>query len=160
MTGSMDEEVPLASGRVRSPVDFLTGLLFLAIGGTGLWLGRDWPMGTLAMMDSGFLPRVLSAIVALSGVGLIVKAFLVRGPVFEGIVIRPLLAVIAAVVAFAFLIETLGLVLAITAVVTIGGFAGERPGPIAFLVLTGSLILLCVAVFIWGVELPIKVWPF
>ena len=145
---------------VRSPKDLATGLLFIFIGCLGLWFSREWPLGTLAMMDSGFFPRVLSAFVLLGGVVLSVMAFLTAGEGLPGWALRPLLGVSLAVIAFALTIERLGMVVAILAIVAVSSVAGAPLRPVPFVLLWASLSVLCVGIFIWGVSLPIQVWPF
>ena len=145
---------------VKAPQDFATGLLFILIGAAGLWLGRAWPMGTLALMDSGFFPRVLSGIVLASGLVLAIRSFVVNGPPLPGWGWRPLIGVTLAVIVFALAVERLGLVLTILATIGIGGFAGVPLRPIPFVALGAALSLGCVAIFIWGVELPLRIWPF
>jgi hypothetical protein len=144
---------------VRGEREFATGLLFLLIGGVGLWFSRTWPIGTLAMMDSGFFPRVLSGFVLLSGMVLLARGVVLPGPALPGGAWRPLVCVIAAVVAFALVVEELGIVVSVLAVVGIGSFAGTPLRPLAFVMLWAALSIGVVAVFIWGVELPLKVWP-
>jgi hypothetical protein len=141
-------------------VDFLTGVLFTLIGALGLWYSREWSMGTLAMMDSGFFPRVLSAFILAAGLGLLAAGLVGHGHAVPGWGWRPLLGVTAAVVAFGLTVERLGLAVAILAVVGIGGFAGTRLRPVAFVALWVGLTALCATIFIWGVALPLRVWPF
>ena len=148
------------AGPIRAPTDLATGVLFALIGAMGLWFGREWPMGTLAMMDSGFLPRVLSTAVFVSGLALIGRAFITPGGELPGWGWRPLIGVTVAVIAFALTVEALGLAAAILAIVALGSFAGTPLRPLAFVVLWVSVTVMCAGIFIWGVELPLKVFPF
>ena len=145
---------------VRSPIDLATGLLFIVIGCLGLWFSREWPLGTLMMMESGFFPRVLSSFVLIGGVVLTVLAFVWHGAELPQWAVRPLLGVSVAVIAFALTIERLGMVVAILAIVAVSSVAGAPLRPIPFLALWIALSAMCVAIFIWGVALPIQVWPF
>ena len=145
---------------LRGPSDLATGLMFAAIGGAGLWFSRDWAFGTLMMMDSGFFPRVLSAAVLLSGFVLIGRGLVVHGEGLPSVGWRPLIGVTLAVFAFAFGVQPLGLALAILAVVAISSFAGTALGVVPFISLWVVLTALCYGIFIWGVELPLRLWPF
>lgn len=155
---------PAGGGRpgrlVRAPQDLATGLLFVAIGAVGLGYSLQWPAGTPAMMDSGFFPQALSAFILLSGAVMLVKALLVPGISLPGVMLRPLVSVTLTVVGFALAIENVGLVLAILVIVAISSFAGAPLRPLAFVTLWAALSLMCVGIFVWGVELPLRVWPF
>ena len=39
--------------------DVLAGLMFIAIAAFGLWLSRDYTMGTTLRMGTGYVPRLL-----------------------------------------------------------------------------------------------------
>jgi hypothetical protein len=51
-------------------------------------------------------------------------------------------------------------VLASLVVVGVSSFAGTPLGPVAFLVLWVALSAMCIGIFVWGVALPLQVWPF
>src|SRR5437016_10138489 len=48
----------------------LAGLLFIAVAALGLWLSRDYPVGTALRMGTGYVPRLLCWI--LLGLGAVV----------------------------------------------------------------------------------------
>src|ERR1700741_3237015 len=50
--------------------DVLAGLLFMGVALFGLWLSRDYPIGTALRMGTGYVPRLLCWI--LPGLGAIV----------------------------------------------------------------------------------------
>ncbi len=39
--------------------DVLSGLLFIAVAAFGLWVSRDYPVGTALRMGTGYVPRLL-----------------------------------------------------------------------------------------------------
>src|SRR5262249_59907775 len=39
--------------------DMLAGLLFIAVAVLGLWISRDYPIGTALRMGTGYVPRLL-----------------------------------------------------------------------------------------------------
>lgn len=145
---------------VSAPIDLAIGLLLAAIGTAALWIGRDWPAGTLAEMQAGFFPRLLAAALLVGGLVLIGRSVLTTAEPMPRVSWRPLLGVTAAVVAFALTLERLGLALAILTVVTIGSTAGAGLGPVALLILWLALTGLCSVIFVWGVGLPIPLTPF
>ena len=44
---------------ILARADVLSGLLFIAIAAFGLWLSRDYPVGTALRMGTGYMPRLL-----------------------------------------------------------------------------------------------------
>ena len=48
---------PLA--RILPRPDVLAGLMFIAIAALGLWVSRDYPVGTALRMGTGYVPRLL-----------------------------------------------------------------------------------------------------
>ena len=102
-------------------------MLFALIGAAGLWIGRDYPLGTGSRLGTGVFPRILCW--GLVRIGAIV---LLRGLVSHGAAIgawawRPVLLISAAAVSFALLIEPAGLFVAMIG--TDGAGRARRPGP-------------------------------
>lgn len=147
------------AGRIRSPQDLAAGLLMTGIGLTALWIGRDWNVGTLAYVQSGFFPRMISTLLVLFGLVTAGRSLMLHGAALSGWAWRPLIGVTVAVLGFAAALETLGLVPAVLLLVGLGNLAGQplRLGPLA--VLGAVLALGCIAIFVWGLGLPMKVWP-
>lgn len=144
---------------VRAPQDLAAGLLIAAFGLGALWLGRNWPTGTLAYVQSGFFPRMIGLLMVLAGALVTGRSLLLHGAALPSWGWRPLAGVTAAVLAFAGTVETLGLVPAVLILVGLGNLAGQplRPAPLALL--GGALAAGCVALFVWGLGLPLRVWP-
>ena len=155
----MDGEAAPLQVPVRAPQDLAAGLLIAAFGLAALWLGRDWPTGTLAYVQSGFFPRMIGLLMVLAGAVVTGRSLLAHGAGLPAWGWRPLLGVTAAVLAFAGTVELLGLVPAVLILVGLGNLAGQplRPVPLAFL--GGTLAAGCVALFVWGLGLPLRVWP-
>jgi len=141
----------------------LAGLMFIAVAALGLFLSRDYPVGTALRMGTGYVPRLLCWVLAGLGVLTIIQGLLVPG---ESVMSeessspwRPIAFVTLSILVFAFTIETLGVVIATALLVIVGALAGRnmRPLEVAF---TGVLlIVLTVATFVWGLGLTIPIWP-
>jgi len=141
--------------------DVLSGLLFMAIALFGLWVSRDYTVGTALRMGTGYVPRLLCWL--LFGLGAIVLAQGLRQPVPP---LRPTragwratLSVSCAIVAFALSIERLGLVLAIVLLIGIGALATRALRPLETALAALVLIALSWGIFIVGLGLAIPVWP-
>lgn len=153
-----DERTPVRVP-VRAPQDLAAGLLIAAFGLGALWLGRDWPTGTLAYVQSGFFPRMIGLLMVMAGAVVTGRSLLAHGAALPSWGWRPLFGVTAAVLAFAGTVETLGLVPAVLILVGIGNMAGQPLRPAPLVLLGGALAAGCVALFVWGLGLPLRVWP-
>ena len=134
----------------------LAGLLFAAFGALVVALAAPYPAGHMQRMGPGWMPRALGWTLVVLGTGLAVAALLARRaedpPARDT---RPLLCLLAAVAAFAVLLEPAGLVVAILACVAIARLA-ERPYRVLeTAALAVFLAALCAAVFVGGLGLPI-----
>ncbi len=56
--------------RILARKNVLAGLMFIAIAALGLWVSRDYPIGTALRMGTGYVPRLLCWI--LMGLGAVV----------------------------------------------------------------------------------------
>jgi hypothetical protein len=144
--------------RLPRSKDFYAGLLFLGFGVLALVVGRHYTMGSAVRMGPGYFPAALGWI--LSGLGVLIG---VRGllaaedPVAKG-ALRPFL-VLVAILAFALALNPLGLVASIILLIGISAFAGHEFHWLETIVLTLVLLVLSLIVFVWGLGLQFKVWP-
>jgi putative tricarboxylic transport membrane protein len=142
----------------------LAGLMFIGVAALGLAVSRNYPIGTALRMGTGYVPRLLCWILmALGGVILVQELRESedgrRAEPGMRAQLWPLLIVTASLVAFAFSIEQLGLVVSILLLVGIGALAA--PGIRAWEALAAALGLIALAwvIFILGLGLAIPVWP-
>lgn len=144
---------------LRSGQDLLCGAMFAAIGAGALWIGRNYPMGTPARMGSGVFPWLLSW--GLIGVGGIIfaKGVLTDGPRLTAWAWRPVLLITLAAICFALLIEPAGLVVTMLVLMTLGALAGQGHSVRQLAIFFPFMILLAIGIFIWGLGMPIKVFP-
>jgi len=140
----------------------LAGLMFIAIAALGLWVSRDYPIGTALRMGTGYVPRLLCWILILLGAAIAVQGLREKDSPPERTSWRqlmPIVVVTTSLVAFALAIEQLGLVLSILLLVGIGAIAARDIKIWETLIAAVVLILLAYAVFILGLGLTIPVWP-
>lgn len=144
---------------LRSGQDLLCGAMFAAIGAGALWIGRNYPMGTPARMGSGVFPWLLAW--GLIGVGglIFAKGLLTDGPRLTAWAWRPVLLITLAAVCFALLIEPAGLVVTMLVLMTLGALAGEGHSLRQLAIFFPVMILMAIGIFIWGLGMPIKVFP-
>jgi hypothetical protein len=147
--------------RVRDPRDFWAGLLFVAVGVATVVLARRHPFGTTASMGPGYFPTILGGL--LVAIGAIVGGRSLRPSKAEAAIAavraRPVVLVLAAVVAFGLALPRLGMVLASVLVVAVSRTAAPGFRWVEVLVFAAGLTLFCAAVFVWGLKMPMPLWP-
>jgi hypothetical protein len=144
--------------------DVLSGLLFVGVALFGLWLSRDYPIGTALRMGTGYVPRLLCWVLLALGVVILVMG-LREGQDERRVDFsdmsgwRPVIFVTASLVIFGLTLERLGLVLSILLLIAIGAVAARDLRPLETLAAAVVLIVLSWAIFILGLGLTIPVWP-
>ena len=86
--------------KVRSPQDLGAGVVFVTIGAAGLYFGQDLAFGSSARMGPGYFPTILSTLIIVIGLVLAVKSLATDGPPIERFYVRPLFAILTAILAF------------------------------------------------------------
>lgn len=146
--------------------NFLSGVLFTALGIGAFWVARDYPFGGLTQLSTGFFPLVLSVLLIALGICICAAAIVGSGGAAEpqpqaslGQAARPLFYVLLALLVFALLVRPWGLALSTVALVVIGSRA-ERGFPLALAFpLAVALAAVAVGIFVYGLGLPFRVWP-
>lgn len=146
-------------GRLFASKDFLAGLMYMAFGLTGLWLGRNLEVGTAAAMGAGYFPRVVCGALIAVGAALALISLMRAGAVAERGMWRPFIFVTLSCLAFALLLRPLGLVLALAISTMLVRFAGRDIRPIPLLLLCLVLILANIGVFVIALKIQIPLWP-
>ena len=145
--------------RVSQPL--ASGVFFIAFGALVLVTGRGLDPGTAADMGSGYAPRFLAWGCVLIGVLLLGRAWLerrVRGATVT-FALRPLLLVIAMVIAFALLLPRLGLPITVALTVAATALSGEKFRWPALIAIALGMALLTTLLFSTALGLQIQVWP-
>jgi hypothetical protein len=144
--------------------DVLAGVLFVAVALAGLWLSRDYPIGTALRMGTGYVPRLLCWILLALGTVILVQGL--RDGRAErrissgaGSAWRPVVFVTASLVIFGLTIERLGLVVSILLLIAVGAVAARELRPVETFAAAVVLIVLSWGIFILGLGLTIPVWP-
>jgi hypothetical protein len=144
--------------RVRSPRDLGAGLVFVVIGVAGIYFGQDLAFGSAARMGPGYFPMLLSYLIIAIGIVLGIKGLATDGPPIERIHVRPLIAILAAILGFGLLIDRIGLALT-AALLTIGaGYARRDVNLSETLLLAAGLALFTVGVFVYALTQPLPAW--
>jgi hypothetical protein len=146
--------------RIRSPRDFWAGAMFIAFGAFfSIWAFLHYQMGSAVRMGPGYFPAALGALLVLLGLFILGKSLAVDGPKVDAFHFKPLLLVSGSVVAYGYLMQPGGLVVATAAAVVIGALGGEEFRWKEVAALTVVLILFSWLVFVKGLTLPFPMCP-
>ena len=137
--------------------DVLSGALFMLVGGAGLWLGNDYAMGTAFRMGPGYFPRVLCGMLVAIGFVVAVKGAIAGAEPVEGLHWWPMILITLAVLAFAGLISTLGLLPAAAAVVLLGAIGGPEFKIGEGLMLAVLLSAAAIGIFKYGLNMTMPI---
>jgi putative tricarboxylic transport membrane protein len=144
---------------VKSSKDFATGLLFLAIGIGVFYIGSTYNMGTAQRPGTGVLPRILAWCLMGSGLLLCIQAMVQEGPKLDAWAWRPLIMITLATIAFALLIDSAGLVIAMIVTMTLAALGTHETRWIEFGLFSLLMLAIGIGIFILGLGMPIKVFP-
>jgi uncharacterized membrane protein YidH (DUF202 family) len=109
-------------------------------------------------MGPGYFPTYIGILLMIMGLVIAVRGILVPEERIGGWGFRPLLVLGAAILAFAYAMDTLGFVPALAIVVIGATFASREFRPIEAILLAATLIVGAVGIFIYGIELPYRLF--
>jgi phosphate/sulfate permease len=146
---------------MRLSKDLLAGLMFLGFGGGAAVVAFGYNFGTPARMGSGFFPVVIGVIVAILGLILVVRSLLnpASDEPVEALQFRPVFFISAAIVAFGFMMDDVGLIASLAALIVIARFAGREGSALELAIMVVVLIAIAVGIFIYGLNIRLKLGP-
>jgi putative tricarboxylic transport membrane protein len=144
---------------IRAPKDFWSGVMFIAFAAVALFAARNYSLGTAVRMGPGYFPMLLGAVLAGIGAILVVRSFIVSGEPITPLHIVPLAGIVLAVALFGALLQRLGLVVTLAIVIAISALAGRQTKLVEIVALAVVLAAFSVAVFVYGLRLPLPIWP-
>jgi hypothetical protein len=139
--------------------DSVAGLMFAAWGVAGLWLGRDYPVGTSLRMGPGYMPAMLCWFMVILGGIIALKGAAIAGEPLTKWTFRPLIMIAGAFLIFSFLIESAGLPAATIGTMLFGAFGSSEFRLQEQVILAVGAAIVSVGVFIYGLGLPMDIWP-
>jgi len=148
--------------------DLLAALIFLVFGAVAVLVGWGYGLGTPGQLGSGAMPVLAGVgLLAMGAIQLVRNVNLHRAgerlanamPRAE---LRPLLVILGAILAFGLLIDRVGLIPALAALVGISWFAESGGRKREMLVVLTVVALLIVAIFYVGLNIPFRLvaWRF
>jgi hypothetical protein len=143
---------------VRNPRDFWAGMIYLALAGVVLWVGRNYSYGSSSKMGPGYFPAVLGVILGLFGLVSVGRSLIRPGEPIGSFAFRPLLLVLGSVVLFALILNGAGVIVALIALIVVSALASRysRIDATSVAALAG-MVAFCVIVFVKGLGVPMPV---
>ena len=156
--------------KIKSQKDFLSGLMFLVVGGVFAWGATHYSIGTGARMGPGYFPLMLGILLAILGAVILMGSLIVETPdghKVSKIAWRPLGFILGANLVFGALlgglpkfgIPSFGLIAAIYALIIIASKAGDEFSWKSVLILATVLSIGSYVAFIALLKLQMPVWP-
>lgn len=136
--------------------DAIGGVLLVAGGAWFALYALNYDMGTARRMGPAYFPFGIGCMVTLMGFACILDAMRKAGSL-PRVEWRAFATICGAVLAFALIIERFGLVPATVALVLISALAEDKPRVLATIILAAALCLVGVAIFSWGLGIPMPV---
>ncbi|MBW9089013.1 tripartite tricarboxylate transporter TctB family protein [Rhizobium wenxiniae] len=141
--------------RIRGQKDLGIGVIYLALGLAGFIIARDYSFGTSGRMGPGYFPTIISGLLILFGIIAMLRGILREGQPIGRINWKGMALITLSVCAFGYLLETAGVIVALSALILISAAASERfrfelraaLGLVAF-------IIFCAVIFIEGLGVP------
>lgn len=147
--------------RVRGSQDLAAGIMFVVVGLLAIRIGANYPLGTWQRPGTGVLPLILAwCLVGIGGLTAL-KGVIIRGPGLTDTVWawRPVIMVTLAAIAFALLVDGGGLVMAMVVSLTVGALGTPETRWREYTIFLAIMIAIGVVLFIKGLGMPIKVFP-
>jgi hypothetical protein len=147
--------------RIVHQKDFATGLLYIALGAAFAIASWGYRMGTPSRMGPGYFPFCLGALMTIVGVAVLLGAVRSRAEPdkLDRWDLKALFVVLGSVIVFALLLEPLGLIISVVALVIGSSLASHEFTWRIALLNTITLTATALIVFVYGLNLQLPVWP-
>jgi Tripartite tricarboxylate transporter TctB family len=148
--------------KIKSHSDFWAGLMFTVVGVVFAFGAMSYNVGSAAKMGPGYFPLMLGVLLAVLGAIVTLTALTVETPDGSPVAAfdwRSLALTLGAVCLFAFLLLKMGLVIALITLVIVSSLADHAFSWKGTLINTLILVVLCLAVFVYGLKLQFPIWP-
>lgn len=142
---------------IRSPKDFWSGLLFLAISLATVLIAQDYPMGSAGRMGPGYFPSMLGWLLAIIGVVTLFNSFRIAGEALERFAVKDMVLILGSVVLFGFLVRGAGLIVAIPVLIMISAFGSAKFSWKASVALAIGATISCILLFVKALGLPLPI---
>ncbi len=151
---------PLQKIKIKSPRNFWAGIMFIGFGAFALIVAQlHYPMGTALDMGPAYFPSVLGGMLVVLGLLIAAKSLATEGLKVNPFYLRPLLFILGSCIVFSYLLNPLGVILSIVALVFMSAYGGREFKWKEVAILTLVMIGISVVVFVKGLKLSFPIWP-
>ncbi len=150
---------PQATGFIRSPQDFWGGIALLVFALFSLWAGSDLPGMRGFAFGPGTAPRLFGGLLAGVSLLIIASGLITYGPPLERWGIRAPVLFLASVVFFGATVRPLGLIISTFVTLMIAAAASKEIRWGESIIWSAVLTAASVALFVYGLNLPLQLWP-
>jgi hypothetical protein len=140
--------------KIKNQEDFWSGLMFIGFGILSIAISRDYPMGTAMRMGPGYFPTYLGAIMAILGAIITLTAFRTTGEKIKPFAWRGMILLTIAFTIMGWGIDHVGFVPSLFGMIFCAALAGKEFRLVEVLIMSVVLIIGCIALFIYGLDLP------
>lgn len=136
-----------------------SGIMFAGFGIAALALGRNLSIGTAARMGPGYFPYALGVMLIVLGAIITWRALAANRIEFRPVAWRPMLTITAALILFAQLLGSLGLVVALVVLGLVSRVARPEYAWRETVLLSLVITVACVCIFYFGLGIQLPLWP-
>lgn len=148
--------------RIKSEKDFWSGAMFILVGVGFAWGATNYSFGSSARPGPAYFPFGLGLLLAFLGALVLFKALTLEtegGDPIGAIAWKPLAVIVGSLVVFGFALPVLGMMLALPLLIVMSALAGDEFHLGEALLNAAILTSGSWAIFIWGLNLVIPLWP-
>ncbi len=148
--------------KIKSQKDFVSGLALIAVGLAFAIGATNYNFGTSIRPGPGYFPFGLGIILAILGMVVLFEAFTTKrkdGDPIGRIPWRPLICIVGAIAFFGYFLPKLGFMISFPAMIVITSAGGSEFRWKDAILNAVVLTALSYAIFIYGLQLTIPVWP-
>jgi len=143
---------------IKNQEDFWAGLMFIGFGILAIVVARDYPMGAAMRMGPGYFPTWLGGMLIVLGATVSGLSFRMEESRITPFAWKPMIMLSLSFLAFGMSIDHVGFVPALVGVVILSAAAGRRFRLLEVLALTVVMVVLALAIFVYGIELPLRLF--
>ena len=148
--------------RIKSQKDFISGLAIIAVGAAFAIGATNYSFGIAVRPGPGYFPFGLGIIQILLGLFILITSFVKHredGEPIGAIPWRPLLCITGAIVFFGFFLPRVGFLISFPIMIVITAAGSTEFTWKDALLNAAILTAMSYAIFIYGLQLNIPVWP-
>jgi hypothetical protein len=147
--------------KIKNQKDFWAGIMFLIFGAFFAILGVQYKIGTAAKMGPGYFPTFLGMIVISLGVVISLSSLSATETDHKAAKFGwpSLFFILGSVVLFGLTLRPLGLILSLFILIATSSYASKKFSWKSMLVNSAVLILMCLGIFVWSLQLQIPLSP-